>query len=328
MVSASECALLGFGAAVPAQVRHNDDPLFEPLRRAAAAEGGGGEHALFYGSRERRVLGPGESLASLTAKAGAAAIADAGLTAAQVERLYGYLAVSEFIAPNQLYSVHRELGLGQGTWVVPVNSEFANFLMSVVLAWEALRAGSLRHALVAVGSAWTRNMDYSQGHSHVIGEGAGAAVVGFAGPDSRCVLVDWAADTFSNEYGAMVLTVRPESGLAHPTYGISSAEGIRAFMSSGMDGPPRLVARLLAKHGVSPDEVTLISHQATRKLMDHWAQAIRPHEYLDTFEDYGNMVHASIPVTLARFHRELRTKYLVMVGLGIGAHQMAMLVRV
>ncbi|RKH55683.1 3-oxoacyl-[acyl-carrier-protein] synthase III C-terminal domain-containing protein [Corallococcus aberystwythensis] len=321
-MTAATYALLGVGAAVPEQVRGNDDPLFEPLRRAA---GTGGEHALFYGNRERRVLAPGGSLSALTAKAGAAALTDAGLTVADVDRLYGYVSVSEFITPNELYAVHREMGLSQGTLVVPVQADFINFLMGVVLAWEALRAGSIQHALVAVGSAWTRNIDYTQGHAIGIGDGAGAVVVG-AG--DRLTLVDWAADTFSDEYGAMMMGARPESGLPHPTYGIAPTSGVKAFLNSGMNGPPRLVERLLAKHGVAREDVTLMSHQASRKLMDHWAQEIRPREYLDTFEDYGNMVHASMPVTLARFHRELRTKYLVMVGLGIGAHQMALLVRV
>jgi 3-oxoacyl-[acyl-carrier-protein] synthase III len=321
-MAAPNFALVGVGAAVPEQVRRNDDPLFESLRGAA---GSGGEHDLFYGNRERRVLAPGLSLEALTAKAGAAALADAGLAASDVERLYGYVSVSEYITPNALYAVHRELGLSQGALVVPVQSDFINFLMGVVLAWEALRAGTVRNALVAVGSAWTRNVDYTQGHAIGIGDGAGAAVVGVG---ERLALVDWAADTFSDEYGAMMMGARPESGLAHPTYGIAPQSGVKAFLQSGMNGPPRLVERLLAKNGVSREDVTLMSHQATRKLMDHWAQAIRPREYLDTFEDYGNMVQASMPVTLARFHRELRTKYLVMVGLGIGAHQMAVLVRV
>ncbi|NOK37446.1 3-oxoacyl-ACP synthase [Corallococcus exercitus] len=322
-MSHASFALLGAGAAVPARIRGNDHPLFEPLRRAARE--GGGEIALFYGNRERREMEPGESLASLTAKAGQAALQDAGLSAADVDRLYGYLSVSEYITPNALYAVHQELGLSQGALVVPVQADFVNFLMGVVLAWEALRAGGIRHALVAVGAAWTRNMDYTQGHAIGIGDGAGAAVVG---PGDKLVLVDWAADTFSDEYGAMTMRSRPEAGLDHPTYCLAPGSGVKAFLSSGMNGPPRLVERLLAKNGVSREDVTLISHQATRKLMDHWAEAIRPREYVDTFADYGNMVHASIPVTLARFHRQLRTKYLVMVGLGIGAHQMAVLVRV
>ncbi|MET0404128.1 MAG: 3-oxoacyl-[acyl-carrier-protein] synthase III C-terminal domain-containing protein [Cystobacter sp.] len=314
-------ALLGVGAAVPEQVRFNDDPVFEPLHRASAR--GEAEPALFYGTRERRVLAPDESLTTLTARAGREALKDAGLSTDAVERLYGYVSVSEFITPNALYAVHQELGLGQGSLVIPVQADFTNFLMGVVLAWEAFRAGTLQHALVAVGSGWTRHMDPGQGHAIGIGDGAGAAVVG-AG--ERLVVMDWAADTFSGEYGAMTMAVRP--GALAPTYGLTPTTGIQAFLSSGMQGPPRLVERLLDKHGISPGDVTLISHQATRKLMDHWASLIRPGEYLDTYADLGNMVHASIPVTLARHHRALRTKYLVLLGLGIGAHQLALLVRV
>lgn len=322
-MAAPSIALVGAGYAVPAQVRHNDDPLFEHFWRASAQ--GAGEHSLFYGNRERRCLAPGESLASLTAQAGRAALEDAGVRPEEVDRLYGYVTVSEYIAPNALYQVHRELGLTSQTMVVPVQSEFANFLQGVVLAWEGLLSGHARRALVAVGSGWTRNMDYTQGHSIGIGDGAGAAVVG---PGERLVLVDYAADTFSDEYGAMTMRPRPEKGFERPTYGIDPGAGIQAFMKSGMDGPLRMVKGLLDKHGLTGGDVTLIAHQATRKLMDHWAQHLRPREYLDTYEDFGNMVVASIPVTLARFHRELRTPYLVMMGLGIGAHQMAVLVRV
>ncbi|RJS25048.1 3-oxoacyl-ACP synthase [Corallococcus sp. H22C18031201] len=320
-MDAPSIALIGTGAALPAQVRLNDDPVFEPLRKAAGA----GEQALFYGNRERRVLAPGESLSALTAEAGRAALRDAGLGTQDVQRLFGYVSVSDFVTPNAMYEVHRDLGLGQDVMVVPVQADFGNFLMGVVLAWEGIRAGALQRALVVAGAGWTRNVDYSQGHAIGIGDAAGAAVVG---PGERLVLVDYAADTFSNEYGAMTMRRRAENGLEQPTYGIDPVAGIQAFLKSGMDGPPRLVARLLARHGLRGEDVTLIAHQATRKLMDHWAQEIRPREYLDTYEDYGNMVIASIPVTLARFQRELRTRWLVMVGLGIGAHQLALLVRV
>ena len=312
--------LAGLGYAVPPQVRRNDDPVFEPLRRAAGA---GGEHALFYGNRERRCLGPGESLAALTARAGAAALSDAGVKAGEVDRLYGYVSVSDYIAPNGLYEVHRDLGLGEHTLVVPVHAEFANFLLGVVLASEAIQAGHAGRVLVAVGACWTRSMDYTQGHSIGVGDGAGAALVG---PSERLVLVDWAADTFSREYGAMALRRWPEKALDHPTYGIDPDAGIEAFLSTGMEGPPRLVRRLLDKNGVLPGDITLVSHQATRKLMDHWAERIGPRAY--TFEEFGNMVIASIPVTLAKYAREIRTPWLVLVGLGIGGHQMALLLRV
>jgi 3-oxoacyl-[acyl-carrier-protein] synthase III len=322
-MSAPSVSLLGTGYAVPERVRRNDDPLFASLRAAAAR--GEGEHTLFYGNRERRVLAPDESLAGLTASAARAALEDAGATLAEVDRLVGYVSVAEFISPNALYAVHRELGLGPHAWVVPVQVDFANFLAGLVLAAEAVRSGGARRVLVAVGAGWTRNVDYTQGHAIGIGDGAGAALVG---EGERLSIVDWAADTFSAEYGAMSMRVRPESGLAHPTYGIDPVTGIQAFMSSGMNGPHQLVARLLARNGLTGDDVTLVTHQATRKLMDHWAAQIRPRAYLDTFEEFGNMVLASIPVTLARHRHALSTPYLVMAGVGIGAHQMAVLVRV
>lgn len=317
-------SFLGLGAALPERVRTSADPIFDRIREAARAQGLS-EASLFYGNREHRCLAPDESLAALTAKAGVAALEDAGVRPEQVDRLYGYISVSEFITPNALYAVHRQVGLGSHAMVVPVQSEFANFVMSAVLAWEAMLAGHSERALVAVGAGWTRNVDYAQGHAFGIGDGAGAAVLG---PGERLVLVDYAVDTFSDEYGSMTMRPRPESGFDRPVYGLEPARGLSSFLNSGMDGPPRLVERLLRKHGLTGEDITLVSHQATRKLLDHWNEKIRPREYLHTLEDCGNMALASIPVTLARHHRELRTKYLVLFGIGIGAHQMALLVRV
>jgi 3-oxoacyl-[acyl-carrier-protein] synthase-3 len=316
--------LLGLGYAVPAAIRANDDPIFQPLREAVGGDFEK-ERALFFGNRERRSLRPDESLADFMAQAAEEALKKAGIERQEIDRLYGYASVSDYIAPNSLYDVHRRAGLAERTLVVPVQSEFSNFLLGVLLAAEAIRAGHSRKAFVAVGAGWTRNMDYTQGHSIGIGDGAGAAIVG---PSDRFVITDWAADTFSNEYGAMAMRIWPDKAMNYPTYGIHPDAGVQAFLSSGMNGPPRLVLRLLEKHSISPDEVTLITHQATRKLMDHWAEQIRPRAYLDTYEEFGNMVIASIPVTLAKRAPEIRTPWLVLAGLGIGAHQMALLLRV
>ncbi len=315
-------ALLGAGHAVPEAVRGNDDPVFARVRRDTASRGVP-EHTLFVGNRERRVLGPGERLEALTADAARAALAHAGVAPAEVDRLYGYLSVPEYLAPNSLFAVHRELGLGEGCMVVPVNTEFSNFVTSVVLAWEAVLAGHAERCLVATGAAWTASVDYTQGHSVCIGDGAGAAVVG---PGERLVLTDWATDTFSAEYGAMTMAWRP--GADHPAFAIHPERGVGAFLTTGMDGPPRLVARLLSRHGIDSSEVSLVAHQASRRLMDHWAERIRPGAYLDTFEEWGNLTVASAPATLSRFRDRIETPWLVVVGLGIGAHQTALLVRV
>jgi 3-oxoacyl-[acyl-carrier-protein] synthase-3 len=245
--------------------------------------------------------------------------------AGEVDRLYGYLSVAEHLAPNSLFAVHRELGLGEACMVVPVNTEFTNWVTGAVLAWEAVLAGHAERCLVATGAAWTANMDYTQGHSVCIGDGAGAAVVG---PGERMVLVDYAVDTLSAEYGVMSMAWRPGPGVEHPTYAIHPDAGEQAFLTTGMEGPPRLEERLLRRHGLSGADVSLVAHQASRTLMDHWAERIRPAAYLDTFEAWGNLTLASAPATLSAFWDCIRTPWLVIVGVGIGAHQTALLVRV
>lgn len=321
-----EFSILSFGAAIPPNVRSINDPLFDPIREAAKAKGIT-EAALFYGNDEHHYLKPGESLAKLTAEAGRDALKNAGMRTDQVDRLYGYVSVGEFVSPSELYKVHHELGLPQRTLVLPVQSEFANFVMSTLLAWEAMLAGHIHHALVTVGAGWTRNMDYSKGHSLGIGDGAGAAVIGPS--NGKLVLVDYDMDTFSNEYGAMTMRYRPESGITdRPVYGLDPVSGVDVFLSTGMDGPPTLVNRLLKKHGLTGDDITFVAHQGTRKLIDHWADKIRPREYLHTLAQYGNLLYAGAPVTLTPHYRDLRTKYLVIFGIGIGAHQLALLVKV
>ena len=314
---------LGFGHAVPPHVRTNDDPIFREVREGARSNGVS-EVELFTGMRERRYLGPGERLEPLMVEAGRQALARAGVAPGQVDRLYGYATVSEMHTPNALFSVHRDLGLPAHTLVLPINSEFTNFLTGCLLAWEAIAMGHGAHALVVCGGNWTRHMDYRNPHSLVCGDGAGAAVLGRGG---ALELVDHAVHTRSDIYEAMGMRSHAtDTGLSVPTYAIA-AEGVRAFMELGMNEPPRLIAALLERHGLRAEQLTLVTHQASRRLMDQWKNAIQPGAYLDTFDEYGNLGLASIPVTLSRHAERLTTDYVTLIALGTGLHVLVLLLR-
>lgn len=295
--------IVGLGAALPAQRR---PATTEALSSAQ-------ERALFYGHREHHLLGEQESLATLVAQAGRAALADAGLDGGEVDRLYGALSVSEYLAPTELYRVHALLGLRQSLLTVPVQGEFTNFLLGLLLAWEGLRAGHCRCPMVAVGAGWTRNADPDTGNGYGLGDAAAAVLLG---PSERWVLVDWESCTRGEQYQAMTMRQRP--GFDHPTFRLEPEAGVETFLSLGMDGAPDLVGRLLQRHGLSGADITFVGHQASRKLMDHWRDKIRPRVYLDTLADLGNLLFASVPVTLAR-HREIETPYLVLHAIGIGS---------
>ena len=81
----------------------------------------------------------------------------------------------------------------------------------------------------------------------------------------------------------------------------------------------RIWSSLTGKH------ITLITHQASRVLMDQWAEMIQPKLYLDTLAEFGNLTLASHPVTLAYHYTNINTEYLVLAAVGVGYHQTALL---
>ena len=167
-------------------------------------------------------------------------------------------------------------------------------------------------------------MDYASPHAASIGDGAAAAVVG---PSERFVIVDTAWETYSEDEETMVLDLRArDGGPLRPTFALSDG-GVRSFVTNGVTVPPRLVLDLLARHRITPDRVALVTHQASRRLMDAWAEAIQPAEYLSTLEEYGNMTLATAGVTLARHVHRVRSEYVVMATLGLGVHFGVLLIR-
>jgi 3-oxoacyl-[acyl-carrier-protein] synthase-3 len=326
--------ILGCGYSLPAGIRHNDDPVFDRLR------GGGGKAddsfdtlAFFTGSKERRHLSAEERIETHMAVAARHALAQAGVEPEVVDRLYGYASVPTHLTPNPLYEIHHMLGLPQESMVVPVNSEFSNFLTSLVLATETVAAGGARHVLVVCGSNWTRHVDYSKGHAFAVGDAAAAAVVG---PCGQLRVVDHASATHSSQYLSMTMQVRlmDIDGRAHlpldghrlptPVYSMEAA-GSEVYQSVLHDGLPDLLQDLLTRNGLCGSQISLITHQGSRRLLDHWTKRIGPGAYLESLQDLGNMTLATYPVNLARHFTEVTTPYVVLAAVGTGIHLTAVL---
>jgi 3-oxoacyl-[acyl-carrier-protein] synthase-3 len=325
----------GCGYSVPPHIRRNDDPIFNHIKTTVNSRGVA-ERDLFTGLNQRRYLAKDEQLEPLMIEAAQLALFQARLAPEDIDRIYGYVTVSPYLTPNALYAVHRGLNLPKRALVVPINSEFSNFLISMIQAWEAIMTKHCKNALIVCGTNWTKYMDYTQGHAISIGDGAGAAVIG---PNASFVLVDYAIQTLSEQYGAMTMATRVSTlhGMRHilvdehniplPTYEITLEEGIQSFRVSAMDGLPQMVHALLNKHGLMGGDIALITHQASRLLMDHWAESLQPKEYLDTLEQFGNLTLATYPVNLAYHFPSITADYLVFAAVGVGYHQIALLLK-
>ncbi|RJL23253.1 3-oxoacyl-[acyl-carrier-protein] synthase III C-terminal domain-containing protein [Bailinhaonella thermotolerans] len=326
-------AVLGCGHAVPDQEKDTDDPMYRQVDPEGPA---GGEQEMITGAGRRRVLADHESIESFMLDACRTAMAAAKVTPNRIDRLYGYVSVSDYMAPNGLYLLHSALGLRPEAVVVPINSEYSNFPLGVFLAAEAVRAGTCGHALVVTGSNWSRHVDYTRPHAVAIGDGAGAAVVG---PGAGLAVVDYACHTDARYFESMTLTIRDRtapgwsglprdpSGVPIPTYAMDPETGPEVLGGVLKDGLPALVTGLLGHHGLDGESIALITHQGSRLLLDHWNDRIRPAQYLETFDEYGNMVTASYPVTLARYFDAITAPYVVIAAAGAGLHLAALLLK-
>lgn len=319
---------LGLGHALPERKRNNADPLFQHARRGAEANGVS-EADLFTGVLERRVVADGETAEAMTVTAAREALAAAGLAAREIDRLYGYVSPSANLLPNGLFEVHRQLELPVTCQVLPIHIDFTNFIVACGLAQEAIRAGVCKYVLVACGGAWTQNLDYANPHAWSVGDGAAAGVLGYT---DELVWVGQAVATHSFAVESMTLRTRevdPQRGAAgaKPTFLISS-QGVKAFLELAMTEPPRLLKGLMREHGVTPDKLTLVSHQASARLMDNWAQQLEPKAYLSTLAELGNMTLATVGINLALKGHEITTDYVGCIALGAGQHFAVGLIKV
>lgn len=312
-MSAAPPAIVGTGFDVPEQVRTNDDPIFDWLRKNTPPGA-----PLFTGYVERRVLGPGESVASIMVRAAAAAIKDAQVAVSDVDLLLGYASVSEYVTPNELAQVHRTIGLGPGVPVLPLGDDFTNFNSAVLVADAFIRAGCATTALIVCGDNWTQYADYHTPQSASVGDAAAAAIVAPARAPTEWTLVAHAHVTASDDYGEMYMGGNP------PTAQITPA-GLKAFGAFGMGQAPQLLSGLIERHGLAASDVSVIPHQASAVLIEHWGAQLPGVTFVHTMAEYGNVVLSAIPLTLAAKGAQITTDHLILFGLGMQLQASALL---
>jgi 3-oxoacyl-[acyl-carrier-protein] synthase-3 len=309
-------ALTGVGYALPANIRTNDDPIFDWLKAHFP------EQKLFAGYEIRHVLSPNERLIDLMVPACRRALDDAGISERQIDLLIGYPSVSEYIVPNELARLHAELNLPAQAPIMALQNEFTNFNDAILLADALLRGGRCRNALLVCGCNWTRYVNYHTVPSVSAADGAGAAVMGMTEDPSRFFLADSQTEVKSELYGVMFVgpDAAPASTAGDPLFTAPyfhlTEAGVDAFKTFGVEEPPALAKRLLARSGLKGGDVTLISHQASSYLTDQWCAAIEPAQYINTLKTLANMTLATLPVNLAKCYAAIQKDWVLLLGLG------------
>ena len=326
--------IIGTGWSVPATIRTNDDPIFDWLKQNFPTQ------KMFEGYKERRVLQPYEELIDIMVPAALMALDNANKKPADIDILLGLGSISEYIQPNTLSQVHKELGLKPGAWVIPIGNDYSNYASCLLMADALIKAGRAENILICIGDNWTRNVDYHTPQSISAADGAGAAVLSISDDASKWYVADYYTVTDSTYYGSMFtggveLTANPPidgyTNVYSPHFFQIMPEGLKGFAAFGEQVALTAVQKLLKKNNLTGADITFMPHQTSSALIDYWLKQMNPQpaQCLTTLAEFANVTVATHALNMAWFEENnaIEKDCLVIMALGPDMHCNAMLLK-
>jgi 3-oxoacyl-[acyl-carrier-protein] synthase-3 len=129
------------------------------------------------GIRERHVVGPEESVATLAIEAGKRAMADAGVSPEEIELLILATATVEQPIPSTATIIQPALGVKNAT-CFDIAAACSGFLFGMHIARQFMVTGEVKTAMVIGAETLSRYTDYTDRATCILfGDGAGAVVL-------------------------------------------------------------------------------------------------------------------------------------------------------
>ena len=250
----------------------------------------------FLGARERRIADPSVTSSQAEANAAQAALADAGLDAAEVDAIFSWAILPDRPMPSNACRVGDLIGATRA-WGATVDLACASPVGQLALAAALVESGRARHVLLTQSHLLMKAFPMSHPASPSVGDGAAALVVS-AAPE-RGVL-----GTHSVSHGAYfdsVVWARGRDDASDAPWW--EAGGDFQLASRDPDGAKHLVQEtvrmgvqtvneLLDSEGVGIDEIsTFVSVQPRRWVPHAIAEALGLPQgaAVETFQTYGHL---------------------------------------
>lgn len=231
-----------------------------------------------------------ETVADMATAAAEKALANSGLTAADIDLVAVATCSAVDRVPNVSTRVAARLGI-QAPGTYDLNTACSGFSYALATADHAIRAGAARNVIVVGSEKLSDFTDWTDRATCIIfGDGAGAAVV-------------TAADTPG--IGPVVWGSAPEKG------DVVRVEGWRPYIQQEGQAVFRWATTALApiarqaceRAGVAPEEIAaFVGHQANARIIDGIARRLGMPQALiakDIVES-GNTSAASVPLALSK----------------------------
>lgn len=284
------------------------------------------------GMKERHIAAPEQAVSDLAFPAAQAALAAAGIAAADLELIIFATVTPDYFFPNTACILQEKLGAKNASGF-DLSAGCTGFIYGVNTAVQFIENGCYRHILVIGAETLTKITDYSDRNTCVLfGDGAGAAVLGPARKDGGILATHMRADGSLWNFihmpgGGSRMPVSHESIDARAHF--IKMEGRETFKSA-VRSMCESAEHVLAKTGFKGEDVDLlIPHQANLRIMTAVADRLKipAEKVLVNIHKYGNTSAATIPMAMEEAVAEgrLRPGHLLLnvafgSGLTWGAH--------
>lgn len=279
------------------------------------------------GIRERRIAGPEESLTGLCREASQKALAQAGLTAEQLDAIVVGTITADRRLPSAACDLQALLGAKRAA-AFDIAAACPGWIYSLAVAEGLIASGRATNVLAIGAEKLSTVTDWTDRSTAVLfGDGAGASIVQPAPGDGR---------------GILSIILGADGKLADLLYikGGGSSDPVsqkvvdersqfirmagREVFKAAVHTMAKACEQALAKAGVSSDEIdVLIPHQANLRIIEATAKhaQVPMSKVMVNVERYGNTSAASIQLAIDQAVQEGRIKrgsLLLLVTFGAG----------
>lgn len=282
------------------------------------------------GIRERHIVEPGQGTSDIAEPAARAAMAEAGITAADIGFIVVGTTTPDTIFPSTACRLQAKIGATKA-WGYDLGAACSGFTYSLTAGWSMVATGAVEHALVVGADVMSSIIDYTDRATCILfGDGAGAAILSPAGEDEPAI-IDFMHEIDGNGGEALCM---PAGGSRKPATHETVDQRLHYVKQDGqtvfkfaVKKNEEMALRMLERNNLSGTDLDLYcSHQANRRIIEATAArlGLGPDKFIINLDRYGNTTAATIPLALADARADGRLKHgdlvmLASVGAGFTA---------
>lgn len=262
------------------------------------------------GIKQRHIVRDGETASDIAIGAAEKLFAETGFDREQIDYLIFVSQSPDYHLPTTACIIQTKLGLSHNLTVLDINLGCNGFVAGLSVAKAVVVAGQAKNVLLLTGETYSKYMhERDKSNRTIFGDGAAATLVSTEG---IAEIGEFVIGTDGE--GAENLIVKtggarqpePANDLKFDEFGNPrSSDNLYmdgpAILNYSLDSIPQLVADVLAKNGLTMEDIDLhIYHQANIFLANLERRKLRidKEKYYCNIENVGNTVSSTIPIGL------------------------------